>query len=185
MSDIQLNVRGFINLRGRADKARFKDAVRDVLGQALPTEPNTFIESGRGDQGVRRVYWLGPDEWLIETSRDSAPGLVRGLDGRLDSLSAAINDLGGGLLVCELPGPDAAELLSRGCTLDLHASVFPAGACAQTHLAKTNVLIACIGAPPVYEIIVRRSFSEYLLRWLRQTHLSLAGSASSSSTTLR
>jgi len=52
--------------------------------------------------------------------------------------------------------------------LDLHPDVFRAGDCAQSGLGKATMLLGCIDTAPVYEIIVRRSFSEYALRWLRQ-----------------
>jgi sarcosine oxidase subunit gamma len=41
------------------------------------------------------------------------------------------------------------------------------GACAQSGLAKASMLIGRIDdAEPVFEIIVRRSFADYVLRWL-------------------
>ena len=46
----------FINVRGDASNEKFVNAISDVLGLSLPTEPNT---TSRGDQCI---FWLGPDE---------------------------------------------------------------------------------------------------------------------------
>lgn len=176
MREIARIDRGFINLRGNSGEQRFLTAVLQVLGFDLPVEANTFI-TGEDDA---RAYWLGPDEWLVACARDRVTALVGDMEQALDGQAVAINDVSGGLVLTELVGDEGRELLARGCTLDLHPAEFAAAACAQTTLAKASILISCIGDAPVYEIIVRRSFSEYLLRWLRQTQLSLAGSAFSS-----
>ncbi len=77
-----------------------------------------------------------------------------------------------------LAGARARDVLAKGCTIDFHPQVFQAGQCAQTALAKANVLIGLLDASPTYEIIVRRSFADYLERWLR--HAAREYSASSS-----
>lgn len=173
MSELTAIARAHINLRGKAHSGRFIDATASVLQQSLPIAPNTFTEDSH------RVYWLGPDEWLITAPLDAAVSLVEKLEAALAGQHVAINDQSGGLVSLLLSGPDASHRLSRGCTLDLHPDVFGVGCCAQSGLAKANVLLARIDAVPVYEIIVRRTFSEYVLRWLRQTSHSRADSASS------
>lgn len=173
MSDLTMIERAHINLRGTVHSRRFADATASVLGQELPTEPNTFSGSSL------RAYWLGPDEWLITASFDQAASLVQKLEDALAGQHVAINDQSGGLVSLLLSGPDASDRLSRGCTLDLHPDHFRVGDCAQCGLARANVLLARIDAASVYEIIVRRTFSEYVLRWLRLTSHSRADSASS------
>ncbi len=172
MSEIDIIQRAHINLRGDPGGQRFLDAAAAALGQALPTAANTFT----GDDP--RLCWLGPDEWLISAAPERAQPLVESLETQLAGLHVAINDLSGGHVSLHLSGAGAAERLAAGCTLDLHPAVFATGQCAQTGLAKANVLIACIDTAPVYEIIVRRSFSEYLLRWLRKNLPSRDDSAS-------
>ena len=160
---------GHINLRGNADDNRFVDGVAEVLGQKLALQPNTLTRS------EHRVYWLGPDEWQIVTALDRAADLCSQLEHKLAGQHVAVNDLSGGQVALHLSGDDVPLLLAKGCTLDMHPSVFSVGDCAQSGLAKANVLLGYIDAGPVYEIIVRRSFSEYLLHWLRQnTHSRVA-----------
>jgi len=164
---------GHINLRGNADDPGFVDGVVEALGQKLPSRPNTLTRS------EHRVYWLGPDEWQIVTAPERAAEVVAQLEDKLAGQHVAINDLSGGQVALHLSGDDVPLLLAKGCTLDMDPSVFSEGDCAQSGLAKANVLIGYFDAAPVYEIIVRRSFSEYLLRWLRQNTHSRVASASS------
>lgn len=171
MSDVRAIGRVCINLRGNAGSKPFSESVASALGQDLPVEANTFTQKDH------RIFWLGPDEWLITAEPEHATSLVDKLEDVLAGQHVAINDQSGGQVSLMLSGSDARDRLSRGCTLDLHPDIFSVGDCAQCGLAKANVLIACIDAAPVYEIIVRRTFSEYVLRWLHQTSHSRADSA--------
>lgn len=172
MIDVERIELGHVNLRGNPADAGFVSAAEKALGQALPLAANTV------SIGAYRVYWLGPNEWQVVTPPERTADVVGALEKKLAGMHVAVNDLSGGQVALHLAGSHVPDLLARGCTLDLHPAVFKAGDCAQSGLAKAVVLIGCIDASPVYEIIVRRSFSEYLLRWLSQITHSHAGSAS-------
>ncbi|MDH3719843.1 MAG: sarcosine oxidase subunit gamma [Planctomycetota bacterium] len=152
---------GHINLRGDPDSQDFTAAVATVLGQPLPVEANTWTE------GKHRVLWLGPDEWLIVTPAEIAAHLPDSLEVSLAKQHAAVNDLSGGLLTVRIAGERVRDLLAKGCTLDLHPAEFEVGQCAQSGLAKANVLLAYVEAPSTFDITIRRSFSDYLFRWLK------------------
>ncbi len=173
MTDIERVELGHVNLRGSAADKEFVTAAEAALGQPLPLAANTVSIADH------RVYWLGPDEWQVVTDLERGNELVAMLEGKLAGRHVAVNNLSGGQVALHLEGADVPDVLARGCTLDLHPDIFGVGECTQSGLAKAIVLIGCIDASPVYEIIVRRSFSEYLLRWLSQTIHSHAGSASS------
>jgi sarcosine oxidase subunit gamma len=151
---------GHINLRGRASDADFVRSVEQELGQPLPLEPNTM------SAGQRHVCWLGPDEWLVVTPVAKAAELAGRLEQALSSSHASVNDISGGQIALMLHGPECRELLARGCTLDLHPREFQVGDCAQSALARANMLIALVDDAPAFMIVVRRSFSDYLCRWL-------------------
>ena len=74
--------------------------------------------------------------------------------------------LSGGQTVIGLRGAEAAQVLAKGCTLDLHPRALKGGDCAQTRLAKANVLLHRLPEGDGFEITVRRSFADYLWRWL-------------------
>ncbi len=151
---------GYVNVRGRVSDASFVQPVEKALGQPLPVEPNT------ASLGQHQVFWLGPDEWAVITGAAGAAGLAQQLEKALSRSHASVNDLSGGQLALLLRGPACRELLAKGCTLDLHPSVFSIGDCAQSGLAKASVLIALTDQTPTFVVVVRRSFSDYLCRWL-------------------
>ena len=70
-----------------------------------------------------------------------------------------------------MTGPNARDVLAKGCPLDLHPSVFRPGDCAQTLLAKANVTLRCVDDAPSYELTVRRSFADYAAPWLQDAAL--------------
>ena len=152
---------GHLNLRGDPADKDFLKTVEGALGFALPLEPNTVEESGE-----RAALWLGPNEWLILTAPDEQEGLLQSLREALGEIFAAVTDVSGGQTVIALSGPHARDVLAKGCTLDLHPRVFGPGRCAQTLVAKSGALIRQRDKEPSFELIVRRSFADYLWRWL-------------------
>jgi len=156
----RLNDVGYLNLRGSATDRAFKDAVRRAVGVKVPEVANTV----EGESA--RMFWLGPDEWLLTATCQEIDAFAASLSDALGDQHAAINNLSGGLLTYRLSGSDMRQLLAKGCTLDLHADKFRPGCCAQTGLAKATVLLSAPASDDCIEIVVRRSFSDYLWHWL-------------------
>ena len=151
--------RGFLNLRLDPRNGTAAEAAR-ILGQPLPPASSTCTE------GVHRVYWLGPDEWLVETGANRAAELISELSEALAGRPAAVNDVSGGHVSLRVSGADARTVLAKGCTLDLHPREFGPGQCARTSLAKTTVVLGVADDAPAYTVIAGRSSSDYLCRWL-------------------
>ena len=152
--------RGFLNLRLNPRRGQALEAAERILGQPMPLAANTFTA------GEHKVYWLGPDEWLIVSGAECVSGLGSELAEALTGFHAAVNDVSGGNVELLVSGVDARTVLAKGCALDLHPREFAPGQCAQTGLGRAAVLLAAAGDPSTYAIIVRRSFSDYLCRWL-------------------
>ncbi len=150
----------YINLRGDSDDPRLGDAVNDVLSQPLPVVANTFCG------GVRRVFWLGPDEWLVMVPEGEGVSAEQRLLNAAGDAFISTNIVSGGLLLLKVSGANARGLLAKGCTLDLHPDAFKVGQCAQSGIAKTSVLLAITAAKPEYSVLVRRTFAEYLALWM-------------------
>ena len=147
------------NLRGDASDAIFSEAFKTVLGVDLPAL-NRFT-SGEG----HTLLGLGPDEWLWMTSAENADAAVAALDAALVKTFATLTDLSSAQTVIEVQGPHAGDVLAKGTPFDLHAREFPPGTCTQSVLAKAAVVIQRIDAA-AFHVIVRRSFADYLWRWL-------------------
>jgi sarcosine oxidase, subunit gamma len=151
---------GHINLRGDAADACFASAVERVLGVPLPTTPNT-VATGR--EGV--VYWLGPDEWLLVTPGEREGLVASTLRDALGDVFSSVTEIGSGQTLIVLQGPTVRDLLAKECPFDLTAPSFAPGACAQTRVAKAAVLLRPLEGDAM-ELIVRRSFADYLWTWL-------------------
>ena len=166
MSDATLKLQrlvdvGYVNIRGDASNPDFFEAVAKATGLALPTQPNTVVS------GAHDIYWLGPSEWMLVSEQADTLRLTVALTEELKPPQhAAVNDLSGGQVTYRLSGENARQLLSKGCALDLHPSVFGHGACAQTGLAKASVVLRPLGDESGFDVLVRRSFSDYLWQWL-------------------
>ena len=78
----------------------------------------------------------------------------------------AINDVSGGQLALQISGGAARDVFAKGCTLDFHPRVFMSGMCAQSGLGKASVLFTLPNSDDEFYVVVRRSFADYLLRWL-------------------
>ena len=151
--------RGFLNLRLNPRRGQAIEAAERILGQPMPPAANTFTS------GEHEVYWLGPDEWLVATGAERVSTLGKELAKALGGFHAAVNDVSGGHVELLVRGAGARTVLAKGCTLDLHPREFAPGQCAQTGLGRTAVLLAS-GDPSTFTIVVRRSYSGYLRRWL-------------------
>lgn len=152
---------GHLNLRGAPDSPRFRDAVERESGCALPLVPNTFAQSGE-----TYLCWLGPNEWLLLCDAERKDGLLLALQGALRGLHFALTDVSSSQTVLTLAGPRARDLLAQGCPLDLHPRAFAPGRCAQSYLARAAIVLLQTAPTPAFELIVRRSFTPYLWRWL-------------------
>jgi sarcosine oxidase, subunit gamma len=148
-----------VNLR--ADP--YADAVAEVLGGPPPIEPNTVVQH-RG----RNVLWLGPDEWLVVVPDGDAPELVARLRAALAGTRGSAVDVSANRTTVEVAGQRATDLLEKGCQLDLHPRAFSAGRCAQTTVAKAQVILWQAEDAPAatYRLLVRGSFAGYLAAWL-------------------
>ncbi|AOR36536.1 sarcosine oxidase subunit gamma [Streptomyces fodineus] len=151
----QVNVR--LDAKGPA-----ADAVGLALGLQLPLEPNTVVHAGDVT-----VVWLGPDEWLVV----GRPGTERDLEGRIRSAAGdepvSVTDVSAQRTTLLVGGPRARDLLAHGCALDLHPRAFGPGRCAQTTLARTQVvLVARDESRAGFWVLVRSSFAGYLADWL-------------------
>ena len=143
----------------RADPANPRLA--EALGFPLPTTPNTVA----GD-GERAALWLGPDEWLVVAPEGSEASLERELRGAIGDAHGSVVDVSANRTPLELEGPMAREVLSKGCSLDLHPREFGPGHCAQTALARVQVVLWQLSDAPRYRLLVRCSFAPYLAEWL-------------------
>ena len=129
---------------------------------SVPVQPNTYTEN----HGVTAL-WFGPNEWLLITPPRNEGDIARQLRGALQGLFFSLTDVTHGETVIRIRGDRTLDVLRKGCSLDLHPTVFGSGCCAQTLLGKAGIAIRWVDPSPSFDLIVRRSFAEYLALWLR------------------
>ncbi|MEM7219706.1 MAG: sarcosine oxidase subunit gamma family protein [Pseudomonadota bacterium] len=134
-------------------------AVQAAFGLALPIKPLT--SSNNGDLCLR---WVSPDEWLLTGPESDALALERGLRDACSDRCAVVN-VSGGQLALTLSGPAAKTVLMKSVPYDLHPDNFPIDKVVTVTLAKGQCLLRRIEAD-AFEMIVRRSFADYLWDWL-------------------
>lgn len=149
-----------INLKGDADSAVLQKAVKSLTGAVLPLQPNTVTDSEQFT-----IYWLAPNEWLVQSKQPRLPALCADLTGALAGQFASVVDVSSGNTSLVLSGEKAREVLRKGCPLDFHPAVFTVGQCAQSHFFKAGVLLRPL-AGGEYELVIRRSFADYFGRIL-------------------
>ena len=160
---------GLVNVRGDSTDDRFLAAVKKAIRLELPTEPNTV----RGKPTGNRIFWLGPDEWAVVTKPGGGTRMTAALSKTLkvDGMHAAVTDISDSRTCFKLSGRMARDVLAKGCSLDLHPNAFGTGECAQTILARVNVLLTKTATArnggATFEIYVLRSFATHLWAWLQ------------------
>jgi sarcosine oxidase subunit gamma len=138
-------------------------AATSALGiEALPTAPCTVIDSPDAT-----IVWFGPQEWLITSTTRAGAELEDVLRTAVAEHGGAAVDVSAQRTTIRLRGDRARNLLAKGCSLDLHPSVFGVGAAAQTMLGKAAIVLIPLNDNGTdYRIIVRSSFARYLTEWL-------------------
>jgi sarcosine oxidase subunit gamma len=136
--------------------------VGKVLGGPLPTVPCTASRFGEVE-----VLWLGPNEWLVLAPAGSEQQLAAGLQEALADEHGAVTDVSAQRTAVQLSGTAARDVLTRGCSIDLHPKITPVGSCVQTLLAQTGVVIVVHDETASdFLVLVRASFADYLASWL-------------------
>ena len=154
--------RAQIALRGDGGDRFFVDGFAAATGLTLPLATGG-VENALG----RRVFWLGPDEWLLTSMEEEADGLLASLAETLAGRHHALTDVSESRVVIRIEGPRLGDLMSKATSLDL--ARLEAGHCAQSTLARTHMLLHAL--PEAYEIYVHRSFADYAWRWLEDAAL--------------
>lgn len=178
-----------INLRADPKDAGLMHGLAAALGFALPIVPNTVASNGG-----RRALWLGPDEWLIVGPDGEQEALVQALRSGLNGAVGSIVDVSANRTLLEIRRSKARDLLARGVPIDLDTRSFGSDRCAQTLLAKAQVIIERPDES-TFHLYARASFAGHVadwlldaaaadpnLRWTPDSSASCAGSSGSATT---
>lgn len=152
---------GHLVLRGNAADAGFRAGVEQVLGLPLPLKLGPLsIDEAAGAS----IQWMSPDEWLVIVPGGREFDTEKRLRAALSGHFAVMN-VSGGQTVLELSGKAAREVLMKSTGYDVHPANFPVGKGVSSTFAKSAAVIRRVGEAR-WELVIRRSFADYLYRWL-------------------
>ena len=152
-------LKGHLNLRGNPDEDTFRSGVAEELGLELPLVAGTCTGNGNTS-----IYWLGPTEWLVTVEGGTEAGVEARLRQTLNGHFAVV-DVSGGQTLVRLSGEAVDMVLKKSSGYDFHPSQFTQGRCVQTTFAKASALVSKT-ADNSFDLVIRRSFSDYLFRWI-------------------
>ncbi|WP_374763473.1 sarcosine oxidase subunit gamma [Yunchengibacter salinarum] len=162
---------GLVSLRVPAHNAACLAALETALGLPLPR-----AVTGCRIDGETRALRVGPDEWLIMTVDGAAPDLAARLEAagapacQETDLPVSAVDVSDTLFGFRLSGAGAADLLARGCSLDLvgregGGQNGDGPVAVMTLLDKARALILCGTGLEGGEVWVRTSFAAHMHDW--------------------
>ena len=151
---------GHLTLRGAGKDPAFAGGVHKALGLELPSA------LGLVANGETSLQWLAPDEWLLIVPSGTEFAVEQKLRAALDGLHISIVNVSGGQTLLELSGAKVREVLMKSTSYDVHPSNFPVGKAVGTNFAKSQLVIRHT-AEDTWELLVRRSFSDYFWLWLQ------------------
>jgi len=159
----ELPLCGKINLRGDSGNKDFCEAIETVTGLGLPTQANTTVFN---DQ--HRLFWLGPDEWLLHLPLNVLDTHIQALRNALGSLHHAVTDVSDYYTIIQLSGEHAHEVLASGSPFDVRPDRFKPGQCAQTHFGHASILLWPEDEQS-YCLQIRWSYAQYLYTYLTES----------------
>lgn len=154
-------LRGILTLRASTAQGELASALQSTLKLDLPEH----LQSHSADKTLC-VRWMSPDEWLLTCPVDQAFAIEQKLRAAIKGHIAIVNVTGGYCLLT-LSGADAVKVLAKSTSYNLNPENFPEGKVVNTVMAKAQVTLRAVGHER-FEILVRRSFADYLWLWLQR-----------------
>ena len=158
-----------INLRGDLENKEFASKVGKILGMILPKEPCSTSTKEK-----ITCMWLGPNEWLLVSNetvtKESNDYELEQL--LFDDISktnlGSVTNVSDHYTIFKLTGSNIFEVLSKGCPFDFNSESFGGNKVVQTILNHVDVTIHRKTKNEI-NIYVRRSFSQYLWEWIKDS----------------
>ncbi|MDX8516543.1 sarcosine oxidase subunit gamma [Mesorhizobium captivum] len=142
--------------RGRA--AETIKAAKKLFSVEPPDTPRAV--SGRN----ATLIWSGPDQFMVLSARQTDDQFAK-LTGAFAGV-ASLSDQSDGRCLIRIAGSGARQALAKFSSLDLHDSVFPAGAAATTAVDHTAVNLwrepGRVDVNAVFNMLVFTSFADSL-----------------------
>ncbi len=156
-----------LNLRGDISNKEFSSNVGKILGIILPVEVGSVIKKEEVS-----VISTGPNEWLIISnnivkSENNYYDLENVLYEKISKKNfGAVTNITDQFTIFSLTGSNISEILSKSSPFDFDKLSYNHSA--QTLLNNVDITIIKKDNENI-DLLVRRSFSEYLWAWLNDS----------------
>ncbi len=150
---------GHLTIRIPETNASIKKAIKTVTKLDLPTSALTSVENKNFV-----INWISPDEILLLVAEKTEFEIETKLRSKIKG-HFAIANVTGGQTVLELSGERAETIIKKSSPYDIHPNNFPIGKVVTTVFAKSQAVMRRTGNDS-FQLIVRRSFSDYLWKWI-------------------
>lgn len=139
--------------RGQADKVCQSLGIGNNPGKASINEHFTAMP-------------LSPGQWLLVGDNQLGDEFVKQIANRVQPLGYVSNQTSSRVRF-RISGPNAGELMMRGCTLDL--TQFSKGDCAQTVIVDIGVVLYVQDCTPCYDLMVYSGYAQCFWEWICHT----------------
>ena len=169
-SDLEMKeIKPIMKLIIRGKTKDFITAIGKNLNMILPTEANT---STSGE--TLTALWLSPDEWMLVSNEAMSEdtNTYKAEDDLIKNISkinlGAVTDVSDQFVMINIKGSKVFDLLATGSPFNFNEFKNKKGSVVQTILSHIDVIIHLTEINDV-NLLVRRSFSEHLFSWLKDS----------------
>ena len=103
-----------------------------------------------------RILWSAPSTWLVISRRENIVEIIK---EKCNSDNFAITDISHSRAIIQIKGPQAKDILKKGCPLNFNE--FENNNCAGTVFHGNNIVVDFVGSnPDTFNLLTLRSFGE-------------------------
>ena len=103
-----------------------------------------------------RILWTAPSTWLVISRKEN---IVEKIKEKCKSDNFAITDISHSRAIIQIKGPQAKDILKKGCPLNFNE--FENNNCAGTVFHGINIVVDFVGKnPDTFNLLTLRSFGE-------------------------
>ncbi len=153
------------NLRGSQRSSIFRQTIKSIFKIELSNNVGVAIPFSLGV-----LLQIAPDEWIISSETEEIHSLISTLEKKLTKIHSSIVDVTDQYQVLFISGTKVRNVISKGCSIDLHPNEFFTNQCAQTLLSSVDIILHCSDKNS-FTILCRSSFANFLIDWLKDAGL--------------
>jgi len=114
-----------------------------------------------------RIIWNGPSTWLVISKKEN---ILKEIKTNLNNENFAITDISHSRVIIQIKGPQAKEVLKKGCPINFNE--FEKNNCAGSVFHGINIVVDCIDDySQIFNLLTLRSFGESLYHHITDASL--------------